>query len=88
LTKKYEDCLEINASYFMMLAMTSEADVGGMAVEVETSCQYSITFCCCVAAEEQSNRMVSDIEVSMKQRCVIEFFYAEKWHPVTFIDAC
>ena len=25
---------------------TSEADVGGMAVEVETSHQYSITFCC------------------------------------------
>ena len=27
---------------------TSEADVGGMAVEVEPSHQYSITFCCCV----------------------------------------
>jgi len=29
---------------------TSEADVGGMAVEAEphTSPQYSITFCCCV----------------------------------------
>jgi len=26
----------------------SEVDVGGMAVEVESSCQYSITFCCCV----------------------------------------
>ena len=27
----------------------SEADVGGMAVEVEPSHQYPITFCCCVA---------------------------------------
>ena len=26
--------------------MTSEAGAGGMAVEVEPSCQYSITFCC------------------------------------------
>ena len=26
----------------------SEVDVGGMAAEVEPSCQYSITFCCCV----------------------------------------
>jgi len=25
---------------------TSEADIGGMAVEAEPSCQYSTTFCC------------------------------------------
>jgi len=28
--------------------MTSEADGGGMAAEVEPSYQYSVTFCCCV----------------------------------------
>jgi len=28
--------------------MTSEANVSGMAVEVEPSHHYSITFCCCV----------------------------------------
>jgi len=28
--------------------MTSEADVGGMAIEVEPSYQYSLTCCCCV----------------------------------------
>jgi len=27
--------------------MTSEADAGGMVIEVEPSHQYSITFCCC-----------------------------------------
>jgi len=27
----------------------SEADVGGMAEEIEPSCQYAIKFCCCVA---------------------------------------
>ena len=26
--------------------MTSETDVGGTAIEVEPSCQYSVTFCC------------------------------------------
>ena len=29
-------------------SMMSEADVGSMAVQVEPSHQYSITFCCCV----------------------------------------
>ena len=29
-------------------SMTSEADVGCMTVEAEPSCQYSVTFCCCV----------------------------------------
>ena len=28
--------------------VVSEADIGGMAVEDESFCQYSITFCCCV----------------------------------------
>jgi len=36
-----------------------------------------------MTAEGQSDKMASDMEVRMKQRCVIEFL-----HPVTFIDAC
>jgi len=40
-----------------------------------------------MAAEGQSDRMESDMEVRMKQRCVVEFFYAEKnnvhWHSLT-----
>ena len=67
----------------------SGADVGGMAVEAEPSPQYSMTRCCCVtAAEGQSDRMVSDTEVCMKQRCVSEFLHVEKRHPVTLFDAC
>ena len=31
-----------------------------------------------MAAEGQSDRMVSDMEVPMKQRCGIEFLHAEK----------
>ena len=51
---------------------TSEVDVGGMAAEVEPSLQYPITFCCMqqMGAEGQSDKMVSDMEKQMKQRCV------------------
>ena len=57
---------------------TSEADVGVMAVEVEPSHQYSIHFVVWqMAAEGQSDRLVSDTEVCMEQRCVIEFLHAE-----------
>ena len=31
-----------------------------------------------MAAEGQSDQMVSDVEVHMKRRCVTEFFHAEK----------
>ena len=39
------------------------------------------------AAEGQSDRMVSDIEVHMKQRCVTEFLREEKTAP-TYIHQC
>ena len=35
-----------------------------------------------MAAEEQSDQMASDMEVCMKQRCVIEFLHEEKKAPV------
>ena len=34
----------------------------------------------------QSDKMVSDVEMCMKQRCGTEFLHVEKWHPLTFID--
>ena len=52
-----------------------------MAVEAEPSCQYSVTLFCWVLlmiAEGQSDKMVSDMEVYMKQRCVTEFLHVEK----------
>ena len=42
----YKSCSESNASYLILLAPESEADVGGMAVEAEASQQNSITLCC------------------------------------------
>ena len=35
-----------------------------------------------LAAERQSDRMVSDVEACMKQRCVIEFLHAQKEAPI------
>ena len=39
--------LKVMLSILSRWPTTSEA-VGGMAVEVELSCQYSVTFCCCM----------------------------------------
>jgi hypothetical protein len=51
-----------------------------MAVEVDPSRQYSGNFVAMrqMAAEGQSDKMASDMEVRMKQRCVTEFLHAEK----------
>jgi hypothetical protein len=63
---------------------TLEEDVGGMTVEVEPSCQQFVSFVAVrqIAAEEQSDRMASDMEVHTKQRCVIDFLHADKIAPV------
>jgi hypothetical protein len=85
----YEGRSESNASYFIMLAHYVRGSAGGMAVEVETFLPVVHMFCCCVtAAEGQSDKMASDMEVRTKQRCVIEFHHAEKLHPLTFNNAC
>jgi len=59
--------------------MMLETGVGGVAVEVERSHQYSVTFCCVqqITAEGQPDRMASDMEVHMKKKRVIEFFHME-----------
>ena len=49
-----------------------EADVGGMAVEVEPSYQHSMTCCCGTDGSRGAVlQMVSDMEGCVKQRCVI-----------------
>ena len=71
---------------------TSEADVDGMAVEVEPSRQYSVKFCC---------RATDDSRGAVRQNGVWHWstFEAEvcnwippcgekKLYPMTFIDAC
>lgn len=41
-----------------------------------------------MAAEGQSDKMPSGMEVQMKQRYATEFLQVEEWHPLTFIDDC
>ena len=62
----------------------SEVYIGGMAEEVESFHQYPVMFCCSVTdgSRGQSDKMVSDMEVCMKQRCVIEFLHVEKMAPI------
>ena len=63
---------------------TSDVHVGSMAVETEPSHQYSIIFCCHVAdgSRGQSDKMASDMEECMKQRCGFAFLHVEKIVPV------
>ena len=57
----------------------SEAD-GGMLVEAEPSHKYLLHVVVMqqMAAEVQSDKMASDMEEHMKQRCVTEFLHVEK----------
>jgi len=42
-----------------------------------------------MAEERQFDKIVSDMEVNMKQRCVVEFHDTEKkLHSLTSIDTC
>ena len=58
-----------------------------MAVKVEPSLQYSIKFYFQIAAEEQSDKMASNMKVCMKQKCINEFLHEEKMAPID-INQC
>jgi hypothetical protein len=47
------------------------AEAGGMTVEAEPSCLKYVSSVAVrqIAAEEQSGKMASDVEVRMKQKC-------------------
>jgi hypothetical protein len=55
-----------------------------MTVEVEPSCLKCVSSVAVqqMAAEEQSRKMASHMEVCMKQRCVTEFLHAEENAPI------
>jgi len=59
---------------------TSEADIVGMAVQLEPSRQYSIAFVAMqqVATEGHLGRIASDMEVHTKQGCGTEVLHREK----------
>jgi hypothetical protein len=67
----------------------SEADAGGMAVEVELSCRSFISFVALrQKTAEEFGKMASEVKVHTKQRCDIKFMHAEKLNLLTLIDAC
>ena len=75
--------LKVMLSALLCWRLTSEADVGGMAVEVEPSTQYFVSFCCCgtdgsSGAGGLSNKMAFNMKVRMKQKRGTEFPHAEK----------
>jgi len=86
--RKY--CSKSSASYVTMLArdIRSRCD-GGVAIEAILTNILLLFFFCCeqMAAERQSDRIASDMEVCIKQRCGTEFLHAEKngthWHSWT-----
>jgi len=57
-------------------------------VNLPTSIPLHFTAVQQTATEGQSDKMVSDVEVNMKQRCVTEFLHVEKMAPIDIIDAC
>ena len=47
------DALKVMPPILLCWPMTSEEDVGDVAVEAEPSHQYSIAFCCCVTDDSR-----------------------------------
>lgn len=58
-----------------------DAAVGGIAVEVPTDSPLHFVAVWQMSAEGQSHKMAFDMEVSMKQKCVIEYLHVEKMAP-------
>ena len=69
-----------------MLAHGIRGDVGGMAKEVVASCWHSIAMWQ-VAAEGQSDRRVSEMKETVKQRSGTEFLHVKRVAP-TDINWC
>ena len=69
--------------------ITWEAEVVGMVVDDVPSLQYSVTVWQ-MAAEGQTDKMVSGMKVGMNQRCGTEFLLVEKscnyWHSLTLAE--
>ena len=63
---------------------TSEADVGGMAIEVEPSHQYCYILLPCDRWQQKG----SLTEWHLTWKCVRIPLWGNKWHPLTFIDTC
>lgn len=77
--------LKVMAPVLLFWPTVSEVDVG-MAVQVESSLQYSATRCCHIT--DGSIGAASDMELLVKQRCGIELLHEKNLHSLPFVDAC
>jgi len=80
----YKGCPKINASYFVMLDHDVRGGCwwyGSRGWTFPASISLNFVTMWQMTAEGQSDKMASDMEMRMKQRCVIEFLHAEKIAP-------
>jgi len=89
---KYEGCSGSNDPYVIMLANNIRGECWwygsrGWTFPPTLHCN-SIVVTCQTAAEGLSEKLVSDVEVWMKQGVSLNFSTRETLHPWTFTDAC
>jgi len=71
--------------------MTSQADAGDMEVKVESCCQYSGTFCCCVTDGSRGAVWPHGIRHGSGDEAKVCHWIplcGENLHPLTFVDVC
>jgi len=73
----HESCSESNVSYVMMLAYDVRSKWWDGGLNLPTKIPLHFVTMTQMAAEGQSNKMASDMEVHMKQRCGLEFLHVE-----------
>ena len=75
-----------------ILLLAWEEDVGSIAVEVESSCYFSFTCCCCVTDGSRGvvwqNGVWHGSEYKAKRCHWIPSSLWKRWHPLIFIDTC
>jgi len=70
--------------------ITSELDIGGMAVEVKPSHWYSIPFCCCVTDDSRGAVWKNGVwhGNADKSKVCLSSSMQKKSHSLTFTDIC
>ena len=76
---------------FLCQPMTSEIDLGGIVVKMESSLQNSVTFCFCIWDSSRGTVWHNDIwhrsvyEAKLWNWIELNSSMQKKWHPLTFV---
>jgi len=92
----YKGYSKSSATCFIILACNVKADISGIAIEVEPSHRYSVTFCCCVTDGSRGAVWQNGVwrgSTCQALPCEAKMCHwippcRKKWHPLTFISAC